>query len=199
MDNRDIALIFDQVSKDDREAFNKLFYAYFERLVSYAAIYAGNISDAEDIVSTFFVQLWYKRHSLAKIKSPVSYLYVAVKNRSLNHLRASSRKVLESVPESESGHFTTGLGDMEERELKLVLTGAIKALPEQRKVIFILVKVNGHKSIDVAGALGISVRTVENQLYKAIKQLAESLSAYLGFDPRKRTHRESLKSLHLFF
>lgn len=197
MDNRDIPLLFDLISKDDREAFNKLFHAYFERLVNYAAIYLETFPDAEDIVAEFFMQLWRKRGSLSNIKSPVPYLYIAVKNRCLNHLRNSDKKVCEKVKEDD------GLGfwpmDIEAQELKKVLISAIKALPEQRKVVFILMKMNGYKNIEVAKELNISVRTVENQLYKAVKQLAESLSGYLGYDPRKRNSNESQKLLHLFF
>ena len=81
-----------------------------------------------------------------------------------------------------------------------LLNGAVAALPEQRRLIFRLVKEQGLKSNAVAEILGISVRTVENQLYKAVKTLADSISAYLGYHPQAKTSRkQALTELPLFF
>lgn len=89
---------------------------------------------------------------------------------------------------------------MDDRELARLLDLAITFLPEQRKIIFRLVKEQGLKSNAVAEILGISVRTVENQLYKAVKTLANSISGYLGYHPQAKISRKQIVSaLSLFF
>ena len=77
------------------------------------------------------------------------------------------------------------------------LDAIIATLPEQRRLIFRLVKEEGMKQKDVASLLDISVRTVENQLYKAIKHLAEKVEDYLHKSPypELKNNRQQLLSL----
>ena len=81
-----------------------------------------------------------------------------------------------------------------------MLNLAIQQLPEQRKIIFSLIKEQGLKPKAVAEILGISVRTVENQLYKAVKILSDSISEYLGYHPQAKTAQKRMNTdLRLFF
>ncbi|MNL26123.1 RNA polymerase sigma factor [compost metagenome] len=90
--------------------------------------------------------------------------------------------------------------DVENKELAALLDQAVRALPEQRRIIFRLIKEDGFKSREVARILNISVRTVENQMYKAVKVLADNLSTYLGYHPQKRISRkQALSDLHVLF
>jgi RNA polymerase sigma-70 factor (ECF subfamily) len=89
---------------------------------------------------------------------------------------------------------------IEDKELAQLISFAVAALPEQRRLIFRLIKEEGLKSSAVAAILGISTRTVENQLYKAVKVIAGSISGYLGYHPQKKISRkDALSAIKLLF
>jgi RNA polymerase sigma factor (sigma-70 family) len=88
---------------------------------------------------------------------------------------------------------------MERKELTLKLNQAIDALPQQRKIIFKLIKENGLKCREVAQILDISTRTVENQMYKTVRALADALTPYLGYNPQKSKFGKQMMYLLIFF
>jgi RNA polymerase sigma-70 factor (ECF subfamily) len=199
---RPIAILFKEIHEGSQPAFDELFLNYYNKLSAFAQQYIKQRERAEEITSELFVKLWLKRTDLAHIVNPEVYLYVSIKNASLNQLRSISKYNMHSVDDKESmpsqntDHIEWG---MERKELTLKLNEAVEALPQQRKIIFKLVKENGLKSREVAQILGISTRTVENQMYKAVKALADIITPYLGYNPQKTRFRKQMMSLLIFF
>jgi RNA polymerase sigma-70 factor (ECF subfamily) len=199
---RPIAILFNEIHEGSQPAFDELFLNYYNKLSAFAQQYIKQRERAEEITSELFVKLWLKRTDLAHIVNPEVYLYVSIKNASLNQLRSISKYNMHSVDDKESmpsqntDHIEWG---MERKELTLKLNEAVEALPQQRKIIFKLVKENGLKSREVAQILGISTRTVENQMYKAVKALADIITPYLGYNPQKTRFRKQMMSLLIFF
>lgn len=182
-----IAKLFLEIQQGNRHAFDRFFLLYHNKLISFAKQYTKQTENAEEIVSALFVKIWVKRHELSSILNPEVYLFIAVKNACLNLIRSQKKRNFifsaqgdEVIKESIEQHNT-----LEEKELSRILRQAIAELPEQRQLIFKLIKENGLKSKDVAKILSISTRTVENQLYKAVKTLAGVLSDYLGYHPQQ--------------
>ena len=199
---RPIAILFKEIHEGSQPAFDELFLNYYNKLSAFAQQYIKQRERAEEITSELFVKLWLKRRDLAHIVNPEMYLYVSVKNASLNQLRSISKYNMFSADDKENmlSQNTDHLGwDMEKKELTLKLDQAVEALPQQRKIIFKLVKENGLKSKEVAQILGISTRTVENQMYKAVKTLADTITPYLGYNPQKTRFRKQLMYLLIFF
>ena len=175
--------LFRRIASGDKQAFNTLFRRFYPRLTAFAQQYT-QAEAAEEIVSDVFVKLWLRRASLGTITRPEVYLYVAVKNTALNYLRSrKNQPILDEIPDALSANAP------EDKELQRVLQSAIRRLPEQRRLIFRLIKEDGLKSADVAVILGLSPRTVESQLYKAVKTLADQLSRYLGYHPGQPAKR----------
>ncbi|WP_316809695.1 RNA polymerase sigma-70 factor [Pedobacter heparinus] len=194
---RSIVLLFKEIHEGNELAFNELFLAYYDRLVSFSMTYVKQQEHAEELTSELFVKLWLKRDTLTGILKPEVYLYIAVKNAALNHLRGHKKSTRlwiddeENTLMQESGQDKT---ELETKELSRKLDEAIAALPEQRRIIFRLIKEEELKCREVAGILNISVRTVENQLYKAVKTLADAISPYLGYHPQKRSGKKQVLS-----
>ncbi|MEO6521225.1 MAG: RNA polymerase sigma-70 factor [Mucilaginibacter sp.] len=187
---KSIAVLFLEIQGGNKHAFDELFTAYHKRLIAFARQYVNDQSTAQEIASGVFVNLWLKRATLNEVKKPEVYLYVAVKNAALNHLRSSKKRNLVIVEDNEetavaTGHHSGKQNELDHKELQAELQLAIAALPEQRRIIFKMVKEDGLKCREVAEILGISTRTVESQLYKAVKFLADRLSIYLGYNPQK--------------
>lgn len=179
-----IEVLFRQIGEGQKEAFNQLFHHYYERLVRFAMQYVKHQEPAEEIVSSLLVHLWQKRDRLGAVRSPEVYLFVAARNSCLNYLRRPRQTVpLADRPPDPAAGNGTGTVHTEYKELEAVVNAAVEQLPEQRQLIFRLIKEEGLKAKEVAAILAVSVRTVENQLYKAVKSLAAELSSYLGYHP----------------
>lgn len=199
-----INALFEQIHAGHASAFDELFVSYYQRLVAFAQQYVKNHEAAEEITAAVLTKLWLKRHTLNNVTNPEVYLYVAVKNAALNHLRSVKNKSLllfddagfsDQQHSHRQEHEATG---HEQKELQDVIRNAINALPVQRRLIFIMIKEDGLRCQEVADILNISKRTVESQLYKAVKFLADRLSSYLGYHPQKRNTRRFLLLLYSF-
>lgn len=180
--------LFEAIALGDKKAFDELFRASYELLCRFSSSYVKQEEVAEEIVSELFVKLWLKRSSLDQIANPKVYLYVSVKNACLNALRKSGRAELINLDEHPSHEFATPLQHspeimLENKQLQAKLDQAIANLPAQRQLIFAMVKQDGLRCKEVAEILNLSVRTVEGQVYKAIRAIADELTSYLGYNP----------------
>ncbi len=188
--------LFQQIHEGNRAAFNELFLLYYERLVAFAQQYTKQSENAEEIASELFVKIWMKRDDLVNILNPEVYLFVSVKNAGLNLIRTNKKRKL-LFPDQEAAPEKMGSDNdtiVETKELTNFLDQAINNLPEQRRIIFKLIKEDGLKSKQVAEILSISNRTVENQLYKAVKTLADVVSEYIGYHPQQQISKKQALS-----
>ncbi|MNV10759.1 RNA polymerase sigma factor [compost metagenome] len=136
---------------------------------------------AEEIVSDLFVQIWTKRALIRDIQKPQLYLYKSLKNGCLNEIRKkvyASQAIDYELEERTAAQTPSPLDALIDKELHAILTEAVNSLPMQRKVIFTLIREDGLKQKEVAELLDISLRTVENQLYRAVKYLSNYIEVY---------------------
>lgn len=187
---------------DDEKAFEEVFQMFYERLLNFCIVYVKDKAYAEEIVSSVVLKLWLKRKEL-EIRNLETYLFIAVKNMSLNHLKQYSNFRLVYV-EDAGVHDIINPHDpgkeLEKRELIFKMNQAIETLPLQCKIIFKLVKEDGLKYKQVAEILDISPRTVETQLVRAMKKLDNILTPYV--DPQKtdtKKRNTPFKSLNFLF
>lgn len=139
----------------------------------FALRFTEKTEDAEDVVQQAFADVWDKCSHNVAIANFKSYLYQAVRNRSLTLIAQSA----------DTGQTTEFLADMEDTseeeqmyqsERDARLWAAIDELPPERKKIFLLSKRDGLKYQEIAEELNISIKTVENQIGKALKTLRET-------------------------
>lgn len=162
-------------------AFEQLFRDWYAPLCGYAESILHDRDDSEDVVQGVFCTLWERRFSLRIEESMKSYLYRAVYNAAINVLEhekvkaAFARFVHER---EEQGENNTERYFSEEARAAAVadVNRAIDALPEQCREILLLSRFANKKSTEIAEMLGISVRTVEAQLYRAMKRLRGDLA-----------------------
>lgn len=161
--------------------FESLFRYNFRPLCLYALHYVGDVDIAEDIVQECFMKLWERLEQGSAVDNRRAYLYMTVRNRSLDHLR---RKGLPT--ESLKPNDTYGIiddGDAQERsEAEARLWTAIDSLPPKCREVFILSKRDGLKYEEIAEELDLSVNTVRNQISKALKMIKEgAVKIYMFF------------------
>ncbi|UIR56903.1 RNA polymerase sigma-70 factor [Sphingobacterium sp. SRCM116780] len=182
------------MSKGNKEAFNSFYKSYYFRLKTFAFQLLKNDALVEEVVSDLFVKIWLKRETLVEIKNPQMYLYKTLRNMCLNELRKKSLPldVLDEEMELSSPDPSQILIN---KELWSLLHAAIETLPTQRKIIFTLIREEGLKQKEVAELLNISVRTVENQLYRAMKYLTGYIETYM----KKESNQNNKMNIRRFF
>src|SRR5690606_5408089 len=89
---------FQAIGRNDKQAFNQFYYAYYERLKRFAFQLLKEETAADEIVSDLFVKIWLKRKEMAHIQKPPLYLYQAIKNACLNALRKKRNALMQSLP-----------------------------------------------------------------------------------------------------
>jgi RNA polymerase sigma-70 factor (family 1) len=200
IDNSLLQNLQQQVEKSNQRAFEELYRLFFPRLFNFAMLYVHKREIAEEIVNDVMMKIWLKRETLAAIQSLETYLFVAVRNHSLNHLSQFSHYHVVAEPDGSSAqviNMNDPERELEWKEIYSRLNTAVDALPEQCRTVFKLIKEEGFKYKQVAEILNISPRTVETQLFRAIKKLDKVVALYLETAKPKR-NRNQLPLISLF-
>lgn len=193
-----------QIANGDESAFNQLFRCFYIRLVDFAANILKARPPAEEIVNDVFVKLWQRRQYLPEVQKIKVFLYVAVKNGCYNYLRSNSLwSVTVGIDQVASiTSMQDPEADMAFRELQHRLNTIIASLPEQCRQVFRMVREDGLKYKEVAEILQISPRTVETQLFRAVKKIRQELERSFSSSPSSSTgsadnHGQALQALLL--
>lgn len=151
--------------------FEYHFRCLYRPLNMYALRYTENPDDAEDIVQQAFSDVWEKLAGGTPIQNLKAYMYQTVRNRSLtliaNRQAHCENEWTEPEEQTEEERIIQS-----ERDARLWT--AIDHLPTERKKIFLLSKRDGLTYQEIAAELGISIKTVEHQISKALKTLRET-------------------------
>lgn len=159
----------------------KLFKTHYLQLCNYAYLFLKDTDESEDVVQAVFYQLWKKKDSTEITSSIKSYLFTSVRNtclKRINHLKVRN-EYKEHVIHLDHRNSNHTMEQMMSRELEDQIKDAVENLPDQCRLIFTLSRQSGLKYAEIAEHLKISVKTVENQMGKALKSLREKLKNYL--------------------
>lgn len=153
-----------------------LFREFYNPLCNYAFSILKDRSLSEDTVQDVFTKLWDKKDQL-EIDSVKSYLFKSTKNKAIEKLRQQKR----SSEHNETIRSTTYVNETHEDQadkylLKEKLFNSIRQLPPKCQEIFVLSKMNGLTYSEIADDLQLSVKTVENQIGRALRLLRTKMS-----------------------
>jgi len=150
------------------------FHTYFEGLHRYAFTILKDNDEAKDAVQAVFLKLWEKRATIDEQQSVKSYLYTAIYHYCLNVKR--HRKIKDQYITANNHTVTTFRNTLLSKETYQRIMASIESLPPQCKLIFTKSRFEGKKYAEIADEMGLSVKTVEAQVGKALRILRESLS-----------------------
>ena len=169
-----------RIASGDRGAFEQLFREHYAALVRFGEGLLRSRELAEDTVQEVLLNLWRQRETVRVDDSLRAYLYRAVRNRALNHIR-NERVRREAVPQivRETREAAGADAGLVETELEAAVRAAIAELPPRCREVFELSRVRGLKYAEIAETLGISIKTVETQMGRALKSLRERLGDIL--------------------
>ena len=164
----------ERIRAGDEAAFEALFRAFAPGLCALVTRYVGSRAVAEEIIQDLFFEVWMHRSALAIDRSIGAYLFTAARNRALNHAKRERRVVdLNQIDRADQSD-SAAPGEAELLDA-LELQDAIAQLPARCRLIFTL---NRHQDLsytEIAASLGLSVKTVETQMGRALRALRDRL------------------------
>jgi RNA polymerase sigma-70 factor (ECF subfamily) len=167
-----------RIRQGDIREFETLFRSSYASLVRYAGTLIKDQDTAEEIVQDLFVRLWQEREKINIERSLNGYLFRSVHNRCLHHIehmKVVERHAREMVFESElTGEDPSET--LQHKELQAKIAEVIERLPERCGKIFCMSRFDGFKYSEIAEKLSISVKTVEANMGKALKEFRKALA-----------------------
>jgi RNA polymerase sigma-70 factor (ECF subfamily) len=152
---------------------------HYAPLCDYVYGYVRSRAVAQDLVQDLFLRLWERAPAPAGALA-ASYLYTAARNRAVGHLRRE-RVAAAWANDPNCATRATPAADepLREHELLEAIDSAVAALPDRCRLIFTLSRYRRLTNADIARMLCISVNTVEQQMWRALKSLRVKLAPYL--------------------
>ncbi len=156
--------------KGDKKAFDTVYDRYWKRLFMYAYKIFEDQLICEDIVQEVFIRLW-ERSREVKIEELEKYLFKATKYQALNAIR-NLKKTLPYEEILPHLYFEQSIELVfEEREVTEIISKRVRSLPTKCQEIFLLSREEELSNKEIAQRLSLSIRTVESQIYKALRIL----------------------------
>ena len=172
--------------KQNNQLFETLFRSYYKPLCVFVNNLIKDREAAEDIVQEVFVKIWNGMDNIDTSQSVKSYLFKAAYNQTLNYFDKNKHQNNFSDYQEIENQTTGGNSADQELQLKEIqkeAEEAINQLPVKCKAIFLMCKEENMTYREVANVMNISIKTVENQMGKALKTLREKLASYLDYIP----------------
>jgi len=171
-----------RITMGDEQSFELLYRRYFVRLCAFANKFLNDTFASEEVVQDIFLKLWENRFTLHSESSGKSFLFQAVHNKSMNfiaHQNVADRysemiKTVYAHPEEFDAQES-----LMAKELNIHIETIISNLAPECKKIFLMSRSDGKKHQEIADELNISIKTVENQINRALKKLRSELSEYM--------------------
>jgi RNA polymerase sigma-70 factor, ECF subfamily len=172
--------IFSRMVEGDANALRFFFNKYYEDLCNFVNAYIHNPAISEEVVQDIFIYFWENKENLKLSYSVKSYLYRSTKNRSLNIIRDErKRKMIHDIMLKETTADTiTNEGYLDIDQLRQIITTSIQSLPPRCREIYSLCKNENLTYKEVAIKMGLSEKTVENQMNISFKKLKAYLLPY---------------------
>jgi RNA polymerase sigma-70 factor, ECF subfamily len=170
--------IIRRIRQGDKQEFEKLFRSSYVSLVRYAGKILKDHDTAEEIVQDLFFRLWQDRGNLSIESSLNGYLFRSVHNKALHHIEH------QKVIDRHAGEIVASADQTTEpvteaiyyRELQSKVARVLERLPERCGVIFRMNRFEGLKYNEIAEKLSVSLKTVEANMGKALKEFRKALA-----------------------
>jgi RNA polymerase sigma-70 factor (family 1) len=174
----EVDLLLEHLANGDQAAFEYIFNTYYPRICLFAAPFATQDKQAEDIAKEAFIRIWKSEKNFKSIEHLKNTLYLSTKQIGINH-QVSHQRTLQreekyySIQQPYEDHH---LQHMIYSEVMGELYEAISKLPEQAKAVIVSTYLEGKSNQEVADEMNISLQTVKNYKMRALKQLRQHLA-----------------------
>ena len=161
----------------------QLFTQLYAQLCRYAFTVLKNSADSEDVVQGVFLHLIEKQQTIDIRVSAKSYLYKMVHHAALNHLRKEATEKRYQLQSANTDDVVQAdvFAEESQHEIRTRIDSVLDQLTPQCRIVFVKSRAGNMKYSEIADALGISVKTVEAHMSKALKIVRSALRVFLLF------------------
>jgi len=183
-DNSDSQIV-QRIRDDNKNAFRSLYDRYSKRLYYFSLRYLCDQDEAEELVQSVFINIWEHRKSLDERMSVKNYIYRSAVNYIYNYLKKKAIRIRFVEMEMQKGkiHSDQTYDEVFFHDLERSINAIVETLPVQQKNIFQLSRYEGLSHEEIAKKLNLSVRTVENHIFRALKIIKANLKRDIFFSP----------------
>lgn len=155
------------------QRFQEVFEQYYNPLCNYAFSFVNDLSSSEDIVQETFVKIWEKKQDIITSEGVRFYLFTAVRNNCLTHLQKAKKVPVVELNDYDAADEQMPVNQVvkDETDYRSHLAAAMDQLPPKCREVFMLSRMSKQSYKEIADTLGVSIKTVENQIGKALKIL----------------------------
>ncbi|MEN8117116.1 MAG: RNA polymerase sigma-70 factor [Bacteroidota bacterium] len=177
LQNEDDKHLVVQLQNNEVKAFDTLFHKYSDKLYRFSFSLLKNDEDSKEIVQEAFLRIWKKRENIDTSKSFKSFLFSISYHLVVDQLRLrlKDREYREFLIKFFEVEKYSLKNELDYEEIVVQIRKAVEELPSKRKQIYTLSREVGLSHKEISERLGISVKTVENQITLALKHLKSSL------------------------
>lgn len=174
--------IINRMKLDDRQAFARLYDAYWSTVYRFATIFLKRKSLAEDVVQEVFLKIWDAREKINPEAPLSNLLFIITRNIIFNVHRkqVNAQAYKEAILRCSNAEYSIDESQYA-KELLDLIEMLTQELPEKRRQVFILSRKQHCSNADIAQQLGISEKTVENHIYESLRYLKKNLSFFSLF------------------
>ncbi|MDP4184616.1 MAG: RNA polymerase sigma-70 factor [Bacteroidota bacterium] len=171
---------------DRGRLFEELFRNYYGSLCNFANKFVHDWDESEEVVQEVFYRLWKNRQILHESQSLKPLLFKAVQNRCINYLEHKKivqkhASEIQTAAQQEWFSANDTSSPLTQDELNQAIQRGIDTLPVHCKRIFEMSRIEGLSYKEIASQLGVSVKTVETQISRALKKLRADIADFLPF------------------
>lgn len=174
------------IKKGNPQSFRQFYDANYEQVYRFLVSRGIRVEDAQDLIQKAFLMIWEKRDQIDSTKSLRAYLFQIIYTRMINHLQYNAKF---AEVEEINDHVETVDSDnhMDYQELLSVVKGIIDKMPEKRSMVFEMCFMKEFSYKEAADAMQVSVKTIENHMVLAFKELRSGIQKTYGEDYAKNT------------
>lgn len=159
---------------ESNNQFEKLYKRFQPSLINYAYYLTRSSEDSVELVNDVFLSVWNKRNRLKLDSNLKTYLYTAVKNRSINYIKKNKLvtvfdEQIDTLSDFEADH------SLLEKEQLIIIQQIMNDLPSKCRQVFAMSRIDQLSNKEIASLLDISIKTVEAQITKALKIFRKKL------------------------
>lgn len=176
-------LLIISIRNGSKDAFKLLYDRYCKKLFYFSLRYLDDKEEAEELVQSVFINIWEHRNSLNETLSVKNYIYRSALNYIYNYLKKKAvharyveAELRKSEPQSNQTYNNIFYNDLERS-----ISSIVEKLPLQQRKIFQLSRFDGLSHEEIARTLNLTVRTVENHIYRALKIIKSKLRSGVLF------------------
>lgn len=170
------------LAEGNEKAFDALFVEFYPKVLRFVMCFCHDKSEAENIVQELFMELWIKRERFIKIENLDNYLFISARNSAIHYVKQSLVCIDEESACNVQSNYISGEMKLCYNELYDFIMSEIDAMPEQRRRVFVMSRVDGLNNSEIAQRLGVSKRTVETHISLALAQLKKLLPIIVLLD-----------------